>query len=122
MNDNQTKTHAQMPTSRVGRIAYLNDRLRRQLKGGQLAVTGGIIELCGGVHVPEIVECVRAFNTFSADNDPYCERDFGAFDFQGHRINWKIDYYDLDMRYQSVDPADPAITIRLLTVMLAAEY
>lgn len=122
MDDNETTTHAPKPTSRTGRIAYLNDRLRRHLKGGQLAVSRGIFDLCGGIYVIEIVERVRAFNDFSADNDPYCERDFGAFDFLGHRINWKIDYYDLDMRYRSEDPADPAVTSRILTVMLAAEY
>lgn len=122
MDDNDTTTHASMPTSRTGRIAYLNDRLRRHLKGGQLAVTRGILDLYGGVYVIEIVERVRAFEDFSADNDPYCERDFGAFDFLGHRINWKIDYYDLDMRYRSANPANPAVTTRLLTVMLAAEY
>ncbi|MBJ7438989.1 MAG: DUF3768 domain-containing protein [Sphingopyxis sp.] len=122
MDDNDTTTHAPMPTSRTARIAHLNDRLRLHLKGGQLAVTRGILDLYGGVYVPEIVERVRAFDDFTADNDPYCEKDFGAFDFLGHRINWKIDYYDLDMQYRSTDPADPAVTIRLLTVMLAAEY
>lgn len=122
MDDNDMTTHAQMPTSRVARIAYLNDQLRRHLKGGQLAVTRGIMDLHGGVYVIEIVERVRTFSDFSADNDPYCEKDFGAFDFLGSRINWKIDYYDLDMSYRSPDPADPAVTIRLLTVMLAAEY
>ncbi|KGB52651.1 hypothetical protein FG91_03396 [Sphingopyxis sp. LC81] len=122
MDGNDTTTHAHMPTSRTSRIAYLNDELRCHLRGGQLAVTYGILDFHGGVYVPEILERVRAFSDFSADNDPYYERDFGAFDFLGHRINWKIDYYDLDMRYRSTDPADPAITIRLLTVMLAAEY
>lgn len=122
MDDNDTTTHASMPTSRTARIAYLNDQLRCRLKGGQLAVTRGIFDLCGGIYVIEIVERVRAFNDFSADNDPYCERDFGTFDFLGHRINWKIDYYDLNMRYRSDDPADPALTSRLLTVMLAEEY
>jgi hypothetical protein len=122
MDDNETTTHAPMPTSRTGRIAYLNDRLRCHLKGGQLAVTRGILDLCSGAYVSKLVERVQAFDDFSADNDPYCERDFGAFEFLGHQINWKIDYYDLDMRYQSADPANPAMTIRLLTIMLAAEY
>ena len=44
-----------------------------------------------------VVELVRAFDDFSEDNDPYGEHDFGAFEYQGQTINWKIDYYALDM-------------------------
>jgi Protein of unknown function (DUF3768) len=34
-----------------------------------------------------------------------------------HRI-----YFDRSLNYHSPDPTDPAVTVRVITVMLAAEY
>ena len=63
-----------------------------------------------------------AFDAFTEDNDPHGEHDFGAFDHAGHRIFWKIDYYDQSLEFGSENPADPAKTTRVLTIMLADEY
>jgi hypothetical protein len=38
------------------------------------------------------------------------------------KIFWKIDTYDLDMQAMSPNPANPAVTHRVLTIMLASEY
>lgn len=40
----------------------------------------------------------------------------------GIRILWKIDYYDRDRQFHSPDPADPKVTVRVLTVMRSDEY
>ena len=73
-------------------------------------------------HVLAINSEVQSFDAFTMDNDPYGERDFGAVDYEGERIFWKIDYYAPDMMHGSEDPSDPSKTVRVLTIMLASEY
>ena len=65
-----------------------------------------------------------AVKTASTDieNDPWGEHDFGALDHQGDRYFWKIDYYALVSETLSQDPSNPALTRRVLTIMLADEY
>lgn len=69
-----------------------------------------------------IVEAVQRFMGFTADNDPHGEHDFGVVTINRYKVFWKIDYYDLNMEYASDDPANPAVTKRVLTIMLAEEY
>ncbi|MFS0770848.1 DUF3768 domain-containing protein [Sphingomonas sp. 1P08PE] len=102
-------------------LAALNDRFRRTGLGGQIVITRGIAQL-GNSAVAAIHACVRSFDAFSPDNDPYGEHDFGAFDWAGRRLFWKISYYDPTLRFGSADPTDPALTCRVLTIMLAEEY
>jgi len=69
-----------------------------------------------------LLEKVRAFDAFTNDNDPHGEHEFGSINEGGVRCFWKIDYYDRATEMGSPDPADPAVTTRVLTVMLADEY
>ena len=85
-------------------------------------MTAGIAALSPDIQ-EAIITKVRTFDDFSEGNDPYGERDFGAFDQScAGKIFWKIDYYDLTLTKGSEDPADPKQTRRVLTILLAEEY
>jgi hypothetical protein len=70
-------------------------------------------------NVPEVLDQVRVFDQFTPANDPYGEHDFGSFIHADNTIFWKFDYFDLDMTMHSLDPSDPSITARVLTVIKA---
>lgn len=102
-------------------IRVLNDQMRKTLCEGRIVVTAGIRSL-GPVAMAEILKAVAAFEEFTPDNDPHGEHDFGSLTYKGQLVLWKIDYYDLDLTMHSPDPADPNVTTRVLTIMLADEY
>jgi hypothetical protein len=103
------------------RIRLLNDELRQHLLGGGAVMTPGIAAL-GREAVQRLVQVVATFNDFCTANDPHGEHDFGAFDFDGTPVLFKIDYYDKSLSIHSPNPADPAVTERVITLMLAEEY
>ena len=109
-------------TAHADGVRRLNDQFRCFGSGrGSLMLTSGVDDLGLGF-VTATVNAVRTFDAFDRDNDPHGEHDFGAFTLQGHRLFFKIDYYDLDLTGHSPDAADPAQTHRVLTIMLASEY
>jgi hypothetical protein len=107
--------------STIERIRELNDDFRRTFVGGAVMITAGV-ETMPDDQSRSLLAKVRAFDAFTEDNDPYGEHDFGAVDESGTRCFWKIDYYDREMTMHSDNAADPAVTTRVLTVMLAEEY
>jgi hypothetical protein len=102
-------------------IADLNVALRANMVGGDVYLTRGIHSLPISAQ-RAIVRLVRTFDAFGPDNDPYGEHDFGSFDYSGMSIFWKIDYYDTNLKWHSPNPADPAVTRRVLTILLSEEY
>jgi hypothetical protein len=109
-----------MPTQ-TDRIRLLNDQLRRNLIGGTAVMTPGVAAL-GPEAVARIIKTIEVYDDFCQANDPHEEHDFGAFDADGKRIFFKIDYYDPTMSVHSPDPSDPSVTQRVITIMLAGEY
>ena len=111
-------------------IAEQNDRFRQTWGAdytivGKIALTSGIFTLPPSVHVA-FIQAVKLFNTFSEDNDPHGEHDFGAFEVTVANVTypmfWKIDLYDRSYAYGSEAPSDLTQTRRVLTIMLRSEY
>ena len=108
-------------TPRAERIAQLNDQLRKAGTGGRIVVTRGVQELAGFC-AQQLLTQLASYDAFDADNDPHGERDFGEIECCGAELLWKTDPYNLTMTWGSSDPADPRVTARVLTIMLATEY
>ena len=102
-------------------IAIINDNFRKSFIGGEVLLSAGISAM-NLEDKANIVALVQNFDNFTPDNNPYSENDFGTFDYKGNKILWKIDYYDLNHKYMSEDPANPDITNRVLSILLAEEW
>ncbi|MCR9140252.1 MAG: DUF3768 domain-containing protein [Alphaproteobacteria bacterium] len=103
----------------VAKIRALNDHARQTFTGCRVVITPGIQAL---EDINAVLRKVQLFDDFTPANDPYHEHDFGAFYCDHAQVFWQISYYDLDYSMHSPDPSDPAVTARVLTVMLAEEY
>ena len=105
------------------RIRDLNDAFRKSLDPtlGRVMLTVGVNDLPSDLRAMAIRK-VATFDAFGGDSDPHGEHDFGSFDLAGHKFFFKVDYYDPRLEFGSDDPADPAKTTRVLTLMLAEEY
>ncbi len=117
---------------RIATIAQLNDTLRHNLTQpghNRVVMTVGLQDLIGDISLfrnfharAELLRAIRDHQDFGPDVDPHGERDFGRIAFRDAALYWKIDYYDRALEYGSSDPADPAVTTRVLTIMLTSEY
>ena len=107
--------------SKTDRIRELNDAFRRTFVGGAVMITSGV-EAMPLDQRRSLLQKMRSFDAFGEDNDPHHEHDFGSIDEGGVRCFFKIDHYDRKTEFGSPDPADPAVTTRVMTIMLADKY
>lgn len=115
----------------TARIRELNDALRRTFSGGRVLMTPGVQNLPEAV-ATKALQTIQNFDAIDDGNDPHQEHDFGAVEIteevEGaaqtvkHKVWFKLDYYDLNCRYGSPDPANPAVTTRVMTILLPEEY
>jgi hypothetical protein len=109
-------------------IRALNDAFRTEplsvgsaFARNSLVITRGVADY-GNNFIDRAVAAVQTFSNFNEHNDPHGEHDFGAFEIDGVALFWKLDCYDRWSQWGSPDAADPAVTRRVLTILLADEY
>ncbi len=112
------------------KVADLNDQLRKDMFTGnmlkkhnlknKIVLTPGIAGL-NLIDKEKVFASVKYYGNFTKNNNPWGEKDFGSFNFKKETFNWKIDYYDNDMKYHSPDKTNPDKTVRVLTIMKAEE-
>ena len=121
-------THLVAPADKTEHIRILNDAFRTEPLSVLSAVLGRTFVFTKGVAAQgddflcRALKSVQEYSLFTEDNDPHGEHDFGSFELDGVKLFWKIDYYDREIERGSPDPADPAVTHRILTILLAEEY
>ena len=103
-------------------ITELNDRFRRGDRTlGQYTMTSGVQALSPELQL-QLIRVVQQFDSFTPDNDPYAEHDFGKVTLDGEDYFFKIDYYDPTLTRHSDDPASPNATRRVMTLLRSDEY
>lgn len=75
--------------SNAAQIAALNDAFRANPSLGTFVLTACILTDMPQ-DVAAILDKVRTFKDFNEGDDPYGERDFGAFDFKGKRFSGRL--------------------------------
>ncbi|WP_271587026.1 DUF3768 domain-containing protein [Bradyrhizobium sp. CCBAU 53415] len=83
-------------------------------------MTPGIAAL-GSEAVQRLEQTLAIFDDFCIARPAWRTR-LWIFEFEGASILFKIDYYDANFEFSSPDPSDPAVTQRVITLMLAEEY
>lgn len=106
---------------RTARIRTLNDQLRQTGVGGRMVMTAGVAAL-PAQEIGAILLAIANFDAFDENNDPYDTHDCALLYVGDRQLLWKIDYYDRALANLSPDASDPAVTIRVMTVMLPEEY
>lgn len=114
------------PAAHARAVAFWNDAFRTALGRhptalGRVVATRGVAAR-GRAFIDAALAAVAAFDAFRPGDDPYGAHDFGVVAIHGVAVWFKIDAYDLDYAFGSENPAEPACTRRVLTLLLPGEY
>ena len=107
--------------------AMMNDIFRKTM-GNSKEIPGRVVltsQVASDIHIPDILEAVSTFDSFSEANDPHHEHDFGSVKVDGQTYFFKFDYYhttdggEPDFQFGAEDPMN---CFRIMTIMAAEEY
>lgn len=106
---------------RVQAIATLKYELRKDGTGGSISITRGVTSI-EGADREALLAALAAFDSFDLNDGPHGGRDFGDLTMWNTELLLKLDYNAPGLCFGSNDPADPAVTHRVLTIMLPEEW
>lgn len=123
-------THEELTASMTTMaIAQQNDQFRKAIIGGRDPLTPkGRVVVTAAVAAKGLefelaaARAVAEDTTFTEDNDPHGDRTFGTVEVMGEAVWWKIDLYDEAYEWGSSDPANKAVTHRVLTILFPSDY
>lgn len=92
----------------------LNAAFRKTVLVAEMRLTPGVLALPEDERTA-LIECVRSSDT-QPEGGPHDLGNSGWFWRDGRFCSWLIIDYALDMQSRSPDPADPAVTRRVLIV------
>lgn len=93
----------------------LNDAFRKTFVGGIVVIERDLAGMKPEVKA-RVMEAVRDYTGFDSENDPDGDHRSGAVKIGLDQFSWKIEYYNRTLSNPSVDPADPNVTARVLTI------
>lgn len=111
-------------TTDLEKIRILNDRCRLGLdRHARILFTASCLAAFSrGDTVAEQIAAqaglMAAIGLYVFTDDDGPEHDRGQIEIGDTTVRFKIDYYDLTLEWGSEDPANPAVTCRVLTIML----
>jgi len=101
-------------------IAFYNDAFRRT-PGPRWNVSAKVRALGAEFNFAAKVAVSRA-EAFEVSDEIEGEHDRGTVIVDGRTLYWQIDCRDITLTARSPDMANPVVTRRMMTIMLAGEY
>ena len=103
-------------------IRHLNDSFRSGQSADGTTIVSHRVKAHGIDFVDAALGKIRGFSEFTVEHDPKGEHNFGVVEVYGQPPFFEIECFNPELTAPSQDPADTAITHRVLTVMLPGEY
>ena len=104
--------------SRSEKIRALNDAFRQTPKAPYVFLSLEVAQI-GETMLKELFTKLQSYSSFTPTSDPDGDRSSGAMDVGRYKIEWSIDYWDLDEEDDSPDPSNASVTIRMMNIIMA---
>ena len=106
-------------TNKSVKIRALNDKFRKTMKGTDVYLSLEVASSVGDAALKHLLTSIRTYSNFIQKYDPNGDHSAGTVEVGRHRVEWSIDYWDKAEENDSPDPANEALTTRIMTITRA---